>query len=62
MKSIKNKKKNIKKNKKEYDKLPVQIGNPFIEKHLMEESLEILSLKTTIASQDLGAAVLVSST
>lgn len=53
---------NLSEDKKDDDKFSVQIGNPFLKKLLIEASLEILSLKTTIASQDLGAAGLLSST
>ena len=53
---------NLCKEKKDDDRFSVQIANPFLKKVLIEASLEILSLKTTIASQDLGAAGLLSST
>ena len=39
----------------------IQVGNPFLEKQLMEACLELLSLGDVVAMQDLGAAGLTSS-
>ncbi len=39
----------------------IQVGNPFLEKQLMEACLELLSLGEVVAMQDLGAAGLTSS-
>ncbi len=44
------------------DKLSVQIGDPYTKKRLIEATLEILKSKNILASQDLGAAGLLSST
>ena len=45
------------------DKRPtVQVGDPFYEKMLLEASLELFETGTVIASQDMGAAGLTSST
>lgn len=44
------------------DKLSVQIGDPYTKKRLIEATLEILKSKNVLASQDLGAAGLLSST
>lgn len=39
----------------------IQVGNPFLEKQLMEACLELLSQDSVVAMQDLGAAGLTSS-
>ncbi len=39
----------------------IQVGNPFLEKQLMEACLELLSAGSVVAMQDLGAAGLTSS-
>lgn len=39
----------------------IQVGNPFLEKQLMEACLELLAQKSVVAMQDLGAAGLTSS-
>src|SRR5437588_8500713 len=43
------------------DRPAVQVGNPFLEKCLMEACLEVLSLGIVVGMQDLGAAGLTSS-
>ncbi len=44
------------------DRPSVQVGDPFSEKNLIEATLEILQLEEVFASQDMGAAGLLSST
>src|SRR5207244_11149712 len=43
------------------DRPAVQVGNPFLEKCLMEACLEVLELGIVVGMQDLGAAGLTSS-
>src|SRR5439155_23905416 len=43
------------------DRPAVQVGNPFLEKCLMEACLEVLDLSIVVGMQDLGAAGLTSS-
>ena len=43
------------------DRPAVQVGNPFLEKCLMEACLEVLDLGVVVGMQDLGAAGLTSS-
>lgn len=47
---------------KKEDKLSIQIANPFLKKKLIEACLEIFAQKLVIASQDCGAAGVLSST
>ncbi len=50
------------KNNKSEEKIHVQIGDPFVKKKLIEATLEILNIEDVVASQDCGAAGLLSST
>lgn len=47
---------------KKEDKLSIQIANPFLKKKLIEACLEIFAQKLVVASQDCGAAGVLSST
>ena len=49
-------------NKKNEDKLSIQIANPFMKKKLIEACLEIFNKKLVVSCQDCGAAGILSST